>query len=101
MCLGDLGDQRNFLLLGTCVYTVGLVDADARTVRRDDGYLETVELAQLVTDLHRRTGHAAHGRIQPDECLYGDRPEDLSFVRRDKALLRFDRGLQPVRPTPT
>ena len=97
--LARLLDQRRHRLvfLGrAAVDLVVLVVADARHVGRDLHHVELVDLGELVRLGHRRAGHAAELRIQPEVVLERDRGERLVLRLHLDVLLRLQRLVQPV-----
>ena len=96
--VGHLADDRFLLVLDGRVQPVGLVDADARAVRRDHRDLQAVELPELLAGRHRGPGHPADGPVAADQGLDGDGVENLAALARGQALLGLDRRVQAVGP---
>ena len=64
-------DKCAFLRVALSEDAIGVINANHRTVRRDDVNLDAVELLELVGRRLRRSGHAAETRIESQKMLQG------------------------------
>ena len=94
-----LDDGVELGVLGA-VDDVGLVEADARLVRRDRHRLQVVGVGELGGLGGGRAGHAGELLVEAEVVLERDRGEGLVLLLDPHALLGLDRLVQALGPAP-
>ncbi len=96
----DVLDHRRELRLLALEHEVGRVGADEREVGRDGHHRERVGTGELARFGLGGPGHAGELLVQPEVVLERHRRPGVVLLFDPDALLRFDRLVETVRPSP-
>ncbi|MNR45730.1 hypothetical protein D3C85_1646120 [compost metagenome] len=77
-----------------------MVDTDIWPVRRDLHDLQRINIFEIHCGSMRSSRHSANTRVQANEVLNGDRPENFPAGYGGQPFFGRKRGLQPVRQIP-